>query len=110
MANWPTLTDYLCYARITDTYDDAIVTSSLAAVKAAVLHRCPMLATVVEPDVPDDVFHAMLIWTNRLVARRNSPEGIVGIGVAGDMGVVNIGRYDSDVQRLLAPYTAAVLA
>lgn len=107
MANWPTLDTYLSYARICDSYDDAIIESSLAAVKAAIIARCPSLTLVTDPDVPPDVAHAMLIWTNRLVARRNSPEGIVG---SPEMGVATIGRYDPDVGRLLGPFTAAVLA
>jgi hypothetical protein len=107
VATWPTLADYCAYARIPDTLDDDAIEGSLAAVKAAVITRCPMLATVTDPDVPDDVRHAMLIWCNRLVARRNSPEGIVG---SPEMGVASIGRWDPDVGRLLAPYTAAVLA
>lgn len=106
MATWPTRDDYLAYARISDVYDDAIIESSLAAVTAAVKARCPSLAEVVDPDVPDDARHAILLWCNRLVARRNSPEGIIG----GDLGVANIGRFDPDVQRLLSPYLGMTLA
>lgn len=106
MANWPTVDTYYGYARICDTLDDAIIESALAAVKAAIIARCPSLATVVDPDVPDDVHHAVLLWCNRLVARRNSPEGIVGT----EVGAANIGRWDPDVGRLLAPFMATVLA
>jgi hypothetical protein len=107
MANWPTRDDYLGYARIGDVYDDAIVESSLAAVIAAVKARCPSLVEVEDPDVPDDVRHACLLWCNRLVARRNSPEGIVG---SAEFGVANVGRYDPDVERLLSPWKAVTLA
>lgn len=110
MASWPTLADYCAYARIPDTLDDDAIEGALAAVKVAVVSRCPTLAAVEDPDLPADVAYAVLLWCNRLVARRNSPEGIVGIGVAGDMGVVNIGRWDPDVGRLLSAYTTAVLA
>lgn len=107
MADWPHLGTYKDWARIPDTRDDDIIDAALDAVRAAVLARCPSLATVDDPDVPGDVVYAVLLWCNRLIARRNSPDGIVGIG---EMGVANIGRFDPDVGRLLAPWTAAVLS
>lgn len=105
MATWPDLTTYAAYARIPDTLDDDAIEAALAAVHAAIVARCPTLAEV--DDIPDDVAQAALLWCNRLVARRNSPEGVVGVG---EMGVANIGRYDADVGRLLGPYTAVTLA
>lgn len=105
--DWPSSTNYKAWARIGDTVDDAAISAALAAVKAAVLTRCTVLAEVIDPDVPADVHQACLLWCNRLMARRNSPEGVIGVA---DMGVANIGRWDPDVGRLLAPYTDVVLA
>lgn len=105
MAYWPSVNDYTAWAGIGDTRDDDTVEAALDAVRAAVIARCPTLAAVDE--VPADVAYACLLWCNRLVARRNSPDGVVGVG---DMGVANIGRWDPDVGRLLAPWTAPVLA
>lgn len=53
--------------------------------------------------VPDAVKQACLIQTNRVLLRRNSPEGILG-GQA-DFGVIRVSnRLDPDVADLLAPY------
>lgn len=104
---WPTAEDYKSWARVpeADTVDDAAIAQALAASNAYVQGQATLL--VADAPLPADVAYACLLLTNRLLARRNSPEGVVG----GFDGVVaDIGRYDPDAGRLLAPYIAAKLA
>lgn len=51
--------------------------------------------------VPDDVQLACLLKSAALVERKNSPGGVHGID---GFGVVRVGRFDPDVENLLAPY------
>lgn len=104
MSGWPTVADYKAYARIGDTLDDVAIATALAAAKDAIWQRC---STVRGGYTPPAVEQAALLWTSRLLARRMSPEGVVGTP---ELGVANIGRYDPDVARLLAPYVDPVLA
>jgi hypothetical protein len=104
--DWPDVLDYRTFARVPDTVDDVAIADALAAVQDAIRARCPILFGAT-PSVPDAVYQAALLWTARVLSRRNSPDGIVGVG---EMGVANVGRWDPDVQRLLAPYTDPVLA
>ena len=73
--NWPTVDEYKDWARIRDTSDDVAIDQALSAVMEAIVARAPSLATA---DCPTDVLYATLLWTNRLLSRRNSPDGIVG--------------------------------
>lgn len=103
---WPDIPDYRNWARVPDGVDDDAIADALAAVQDAIRMRCPCLFGPT-PFVPDSAYQAALLWTSRLLARRNSPEGVVGVG---DMGVATIAGYDRDVQRLLSPYIDPVLA
>lgn len=103
---WPDILDYRAWARIPDTDDDLAIGEALAATVEAIRHRCPILFSAT-PYIPDDAFEACLLWTRRLLARRSSPEGVIGVS---DMGVATVGRWDPDVQRLLSPYVDPVLA
>jgi hypothetical protein len=103
---WPDVPDYRNWARVPDGVDDDAITVALTAVVEAIRARCPCLFAA-SPYVPDAAYQASLLWTSRLLARRNSPEGVIGVS---DMGVANIGRWDPDVARLLSPYTDPVLA
>jgi hypothetical protein len=102
---WPDLLAYKIWARVPDDVDDPAIEAALAAVLAAIAARCPCLFGPT-PVVPDDAYQAALLWTNRTMARRNSPEGIVG----SELGAVSVGRFDPDVSRLLSPYVTPVLA
>lgn len=54
------------------------------------------------PTVPEDVYQATLLTTNRLIKRRRSPEGVAGFD---EFGVIRIStRDDPDAVRLLNPY------
>jgi hypothetical protein len=116
MADWLTTDQYKAWARITDTTDDAAIDQAVTAVMAAVAGRCPRLFITVNPLIepppdppppPDDVMEASLLWVNRLLARRNSPDGVVGVS---DLGTAQILPQDTDIKRLLSPYTAMVVA
>ena len=102
--NWPTVDEYKDWARIRDTSDDVAIDQALSAVMEAIVARAPSLATA---DCPTDVLYATLLWTNRLLSRRNSPDGIVGVA---DLGVATIAKADRDVLQLLSPWIEPVLA
>ena len=102
--NWPTVDEYKDWARIRDTSDDVAIDQALSAVMEAIVSRAPSLATA---DCPTDVLYATLLWTNRLLSRRNSPDGIVGVA---DLGVATIAKADGDVYRLLSPWLEPVLS
>lgn len=102
--NWPDMDQYKDWARISDTRDDEAIDQALSAVQEAVVARAPSLATAL---CPTDVQYAVLLWTNRLLSRRNSPDGIVGVA---DLGVATISRQDRDVLQLLSPWLEPVIA
>ena len=102
--NWPTVDEYKDWARIRDTSDDVAIDQALSAVQEAIVARASALATA---DCPTDVQYATLLWTNRLLSRRNSPDGIVGVA---DLGVATISRQDRDVLQLLSPWLDSVIA
>lgn len=101
---WPDIAEYKQWARVADTVDDVAIDQALSAVKVAIVARCPVLATAA---CPYDVLYACLLWTNRLLVRRQSPEGIVGIA---DMGALRISGRDTDIAQMLSPWTEAVIA
>lgn len=107
-SGWPDVDEYKEWARIgtstPDTLDDVAIDQALSAVEEAIVARCPTLATA---NCPNDVVYATLLWTNRLLSRRNSPDGIVGVQ---DLGVATISRVDGDVRQLLSPWTEPVIA
>jgi hypothetical protein len=103
---WPDLTDYKAWARIHDVTDDDAIQDALDAVQNAVIARCPTLADTATP-CPPDVNYATKLWTNRILSRRNSPDGIVGVA---DLGIATIARFDKDVAQLLSPFIGTVLA
>lgn len=102
--NWPTVDEYKDWARIRDVSDDVAIDQALSAVMEAIVARAPTLATA---NCPTDVLYATLLWTNRLLSRRNSPDGIVGVA---DLGVATISRQDRDVLQLLSPWLEPVLS
>jgi hypothetical protein len=101
---WPDIDEYKQWARVPDTADDVAIDQALSAVKVAIVARCPVLATA---PCPEDALYACLLWTNRLLVRRQSPEGIVGIA---DMGAVAIVSTDRDIQQMLSPWIEPVIA
>jgi hypothetical protein len=107
--NWPEVDEYKEWARIgtdvvPDTLDDVAIDQALSAVKVAIVARCPTLAAA---PCPEDVLYACLLWTNRLLVRRQSPEGVVGVP---DMGMVTIAAFDSDIRQMLSPWLEPVIS
>jgi hypothetical protein len=104
---WLTADQYKAWARITDTVDDEAIDAAVTAVMAK-------FATLLRPEtfyddgsVPGDVSEAGLLYVNRLMSRRNSPDGVVGVA---DLGTAAILPVDADIKRLVSQYTAMVLA
>lgn len=55
--------------------------------------------TVQVPVDVEDLVQAIILLTGRYMARRNSPDGLVGMG---DLGVMRISAIDRDVRDLVA--------
>jgi hypothetical protein len=103
-SGWPDIDEYKAWARIPDGVDDVAADQALTAVMTAIVARCPTLATA---PCPGDVVYATLLWTNRLLIRRNSPEGVIGIA---ELGIASIVKIDSDIAQLLSPWLEVVIA
>lgn len=56
-------------------------------------------------DAPDALKQAVKLLVGRYLARRNSPDGIVGMD---DLGAVRVGATDRDVEALIAPWKPVV--
>lgn len=56
-------------------------------------------------DPPGAIVEAIKLMTARYLQRRNSPDGLVGMG---DMGAVRVTSVDRDVVALIAPWSPAV--
>jgi hypothetical protein len=106
-STWPDLARYKAWARVPDDVDDARITESLEAATAAVKARATRIPVDAGDVCPPDVAEAVLLWTNRLVARANSPTGVVGTD---DMGQALIPGKDPDIRRLISPWSIPVLA
>lgn len=104
---WPDLDEYKAWARTKpgDVADDVAIDQALSAVKSAILQRG--LAELLAGPCPEDLAYCVLLWTNRLLVRRQSPEGIVGIA---DLGVVSIAKVDADIRQMLNPWLQPVIA
>ena len=108
MADWLTLDQYKAWARIGDTMDDDAIQANIDAVTAKfTLILRPVIWTDPAQPVPADIVEAGLLYVNRLLSRRNSPDGVVGVS---DVGTATILPQDSDIKRLLGPYLTTVLA
>lgn len=103
---WPDLAEYKEWARIapSDIRDDPAIDQALAAVTYSIVQRCPTLASA---QCPYEVQYATLLWTNRLLSRRNSPDGIVGVA---DLGIATVSRADKDILQMLSPWLDQVIA
>jgi|SRR5215472_7089215 len=110
--DWLTLEDYKAWARIdaSDTTDDVAISQAVAASMEALEIRAPVAFALDEAGdplpVPSSLEQAGLLLTNRLMARRNSPDGIVGVS---DMGTARVLSYDADIQTLISPWTEMVV-
>ena len=106
--NTPTLADLKAFLGLetSDTQDDAALQESLDAALAAqrrvVAYPCDAFG---DPEFTHDLTLAVLLRAQRYVARRNSPEGIVGLsGAGGDFVGARIPSQDVDVLYLEGPF------
>lgn len=79
-----------------------------ASAEAAVAKSCRWPATDAageEHDAPADLVQAVVLRTARYLARRNSPEGVVGVN---EFGPVRISTVDRDIEDLEAPWRPVV--
>lgn len=95
-----------------DTADDVVLTDSLAAALAAQARTVAYpVGDDSDPDdvvltFTDDLTTAIWLRAQRLAARRNSPEGVVGISSgSGDFTGARLPAADVDVAKLEAPWT-----
>lgn len=79
------------------------VLSAWAAAEAYVADRCEWP----EDHPPAVLGQAVELLTRRYLARRNSPDGLVG---SGEYGPVRVTTVDRDVERLIFPWRRMVLA
>ena len=111
--SWLTVDEYKAWARIdgADTTDDVAIAEAVEASSEAVQIRAPkafVLDDTDQPVPPPQAAHeAGLLLANRLMSRRNSPDGVVGVS---DMGTATILSYDADITALLSPWTEMVVA
>lgn len=59
------------------------------------------------PPAPDDLVQAVAMQTARLLARRQSVDGFVGMG---EFGPARVTFTDRDIDRLMAPWRRVVMA
>jgi hypothetical protein len=112
---WLTTDDYKAWARIdpADTSDDVAIGEAVAATMEAVELRAPRAFQVDDSDPPEPLpvpgmaVQAGLLMVNRLMSRRNSPDGVVGVP---DLGAAVVLSYDADVSQMLGPWTEMVVA
>lgn len=87
--------------------DDATLTQCLTVAQSHMVQRldADLLTEAAIPpaEVPEDVKLALLMRANSLYRRRQTPEGVQGVG---DFAVIRVGRTDPDVERLEGPYRA----
>jgi hypothetical protein len=95
-----------------DTTDDVVLQESL---DAAIVAQDKVVTY--EDDgsggkaYTSDLREALFLRAQRLAARRNSPEGVVGLaGAGGDFVSATLPSYDGDVARLEGPNLKMVVA
>jgi len=89
-----------------DTADDVALQESLDAALAAQRRAvCYPVDGFGDPVFTDDLTLAAMLRAQRYVARRNSPEGVVGMsGAGGDFVAARVPSFDADVLHLESPY------
>jgi hypothetical protein len=112
--NTPTVADMKAWLGIPpdDTTDDLVLQDSLNAALVAQAraiggnYPCDAFG---DPVFTDDLTLALFLRAQRLAARRNSPEGVVGItGSDGDFVGARLPSADSDVIRIEGAYVVPV--
>lgn len=101
-AGFPTLADVKAWLNLTDPIDDTALNDGLHAAQANMTRRLafPVTDTGVV-FVDDDLRLACMLRTARYLARRNSPDGLVGFA---EFGPARVARLDADIDTLERPY------
>jgi hypothetical protein len=89
-----------------DDQDAVVLQESLdAALRAQAKVVCYPCDEFGDRVMTDDLVEAIYLRTQRLSARVNSPEGVVGLtGLGGDFVGARVPAYDNDVWTLEGPY------
>lgn len=90
------------------TADDAVFQVAWKAAEGYVSTRCTWLTTDANGNAlpaPDELVQAVVLLTARYLDRRNSPNGLVGLG---DLGAATLPSQDVDVKALIGPYRSVV--
>lgn len=108
MIGTPSLEDLKAWLGLAadDTEDDVVLQESLNAAleqqARAVCYPCDGFG---DPVVSADLREAIMLRSQRLAARRNSPEGVLGLsGTGGDFVSARVPAFDADVAALESPY------
>jgi|SRR4051794_40266689 hypothetical protein len=114
MASAPQLEDLKAWLKLApgDTADDVVLQESLDSALAAQAKvvTYPLDGTG-QPDYVPDLRTAVFLRAQRLAARPNSPEGVVGLaGAGGDFISARLPSYDGDVEHLEGPHLTQVVA
>ena len=107
---WPTVEDVASLLRLgADAASDPLLATSLAAAIDWVTNRADAQWTTPGAPgfLPDALFTVAQLEAGRLYRRRDSTDGTIGWG---DAGVVRVGPKDPDIETMLAPYLALVVA
>ena len=117
VAGEPTLAEFKEWLKVSDQYDDITMQAGLQAalVHQATVLRFPTQLVVCPPDTEpteqayytDDLRLACYYHTARWLARRNSPEGLLGFA---DFGPAQIPISDADIRDLEGPYKIHAVA
>jgi hypothetical protein len=99
----PTVQEIRDWLRLSDSIDDIALEDGL---RAAVEHQQRTLRFP-ESGYTDDLRFACMLRVARYLARRNSPEGIVGVG---DFGGIQIASSDRDIYLLESAHIKQVIA
>lgn len=89
-----------------DTQDDVVLQESLdAALEQQARVVCYPRDGFGDAVFTADLRDAVMLRSQRLAARRNSPEGVLGLsGTGGDFVSARVPAYDADVAALEAPH------
>jgi hypothetical protein len=109
---WPELTDLASWLRLpTGSPDEpvaqACLNASITWCDSKTGYQWPhaALESTWTTPLPEPVFQACVMLASRLYRRRDSVDGTLGFG---DLGVIRIGRFDSDIEAQLAPWAPLV--
>ena len=117
VAGEPTLAEVKEWLKVDDTFDDITLSAGL---QAALVHQrmglaFPIQMVVCPPDTEptpqayytEDLRLAVYLRTARWLARRNSPEGLLGFA---EFGPAQVPVSDADIRDLESPYVIQVVA